>query len=266
MINRPDIDIFLLIGQSNALGLGDISFAPNPSGDCFEYISTGKVIPMRKYLEMSRGNGTIAPQFAIDYMQLINRTICFIHFAVDGSMIKNWVHDRYSYYADAINKFKSCINYLSPIYNVKNKFAIWIQGESDAKYGTDPIYYSEMLNELVNKLVKNSIEKVFVSLTGYWSGVPDKRVYNIIAAQYLTSLTNKNLVIAADTALSFRDRGLLIDDVHYSQDALNELGSVIAKNVCAYISLGKIEDIDIYSKFNKNICYIEKLLEMYNLL
>ncbi|MEG2737451.1 sialate O-acetylesterase [Clostridium sp.] len=262
-MNKPCIDVFFLIGQSNALGMGDIKDAPMPNSKCFEYVEIDEIIPMRKFLDVSRGNGTIAQNFALRWTELTGRSVCFIQSAVDGSMIKNWGHDRYNYLDNAIKKFERGINTISKIYSINTKYTIWIQGESDCKYGTDPLYYRERLKKLVNDLRKIDSLKVFLSLTGYWDGVSDKRVNNILATQCIVADEVENLIVASKKAVTFRERGLLIDDVHYSQEALNELGLDIANNIYKYENEGKL-NIEDTVDLNKNREYIREIIKLYD--
>lgn len=262
-MNKPLIDVFFLIGQSNALGMGDTNYAITPNGKCFEYIEVDEIIPMRKFLELSRGNGTIAQNFSVKWNELTDNYVCFIHSAVDGSMIKNWGHDRYSYLMNALDKYKAGIEKLKKIYTINNQSAIWIQGESDAKYGADPLYYREKLKGLVKDLENVGIEKVFVSLTGYWEGVDDKRIYNIAATQIITAEECEDLIVASNLALSFRERNLLIDEVHYSQEALNELGEELANNIYNYYYGDKQLNFKYKIDLEKNKKYIKELINLY---
>ena len=262
-MNKPEIDVFLLIGQSNALGMGDINFAPTPNGMCFEYVELDEVVPMRKFLDLSRGNGTIPQSFALKWNKLTGRAVCFIHSTVDGSMIKNWGHDRYNYLINALDKYKRGIETISRIYSINKQSAIWIQGESDGKYGTDPIYYRDKLKLLVDDLNNIGIKKVFLSLTGYWDGVEDNRIHNIVATQIITSEESDNLIIGSNLALSFRNRKLLIDEVHYSQEALNELGEDLANNAFNYYDKGEILKLKDTVDLENNKSYVKELIKLY---
>lgn len=262
--NKEKIDVFLLIGQSNAIGCGSADEVIRPMG-AFEYLETDDIIPMRKFLELSRGNGTIAQSFASAWNRDTGKKLCFIQSAVDGSMIKNWGHDRYNYLDNAIYKYENAVSKLDKIYDVDKTYAIWIQGESDGKYGTDPIYYKNSLIELGNKLNKIGIERVFVSQTGYWEGANPLRMEVIMIAQEEACKESPNLILCSKKGPTFRERKMLIDEVHYNQNALNELGKDIEKAIYNYYSEGNIIEIsdeinidkarDIYFKLREIINY-----------
>lgn len=236
-----NITVILLIGQSNGLGCGDSKKAPRPI-NAFEYLDTDEIIPMREFLELSRGNGTIAQSFSVKWSREVGEKICFIQSTVDGSLIKNWGHDRYNYLVDAMNKYKRALEKLGKIYNINKKYAIWIQGESDGKYGTDPVYYKRNLIKLGDKLKEEGIDKTFVSISGYWKGTNYLRSEVIMAAQESAILSSDNLALGSFKGPSYLDRNMLIDDVHYNQEALNELGGDIGERIIKYHQIEEIHN------------------------
>lgn len=231
------IDVFLLIGQSNARGVGNPKDSVIPNENCFEYLSDGKIINMRTILEESEGDGTIAPAFSNKWNELTGNNVCFIHEAKDGSRIKNWNHDANQFLNDAIYKFNKGCETIAKQYKIENKYAIWIQGESDAKYGSDAIYYKESLKDIANRLnVECNIEKTFVSLTGYWLGHESYfiRTRRIAASQEIACCECDKLELGSKRAMTFHKEKLTIDDVHYSQEGLNILGLDLCENIYNY--------------------------------
>lgn len=255
------MDLVLLIGQSNAKGCGDPEKSIRPGRHAWEYVEnfTGNaLIPMGYTLQLSEGRGTIAPAFVNRYYEKMQEDVCVIHCAVDGSRIKNWLHDTNRYLEAAKEKFLHAEKHVSKKYPVGRKFAIWIQGESDGKYGTDPVYYKEKLIEISHFLEENcKIQEVFVSRTGRW--LPDEenlmRIRRIAAAQEKACEEEKNLILVSKQASAFPEKGYLQDNVHYNMDALNLLGSEIAENIGLYYNEGKIpalketDDLDQARKF-----------------
>ncbi|MBY0757262.1 sialate O-acetylesterase [Clostridium sardiniense] len=262
-INKEKIDVFLLIGQSNAIGCGNVEDSILPRG-AFEYLDTDDIIPMRKFLELSRGNGTIAQSFSKSWKEDTGKKLCFIQSAVDGSMIKNWGHDRYNYLDDAIYKYENAVSKLDKIYEVDKAYAIWIQGESDGKYGTDPIYYKNALIDLGDKLNKIGIEKTFVSQTGYWDGTNPLRMEVIMVAQEEACRESSNLILCSKKGPTFKERKMLIDEVHYNQNALNELGRDIEKSIYNYCKEEKSIEIPDEINLNKAKEIYFKLKEIIN--
>lgn len=261
------IDVFLLIGQSNARGVGDHTESEVPNKNCFEYLNNGEVINMRTVLEESEGDGTIAPAFSNKWNSLTGNKVCFIHEAKDGSRIKNWNHDCNKFLNDAINKFNRGCKSISEKFKIENKYVIWIQGESDAKYGSDVIYYKNQLKEIANRLKNEcSINKMFISLTGYWLGDEEYfiRTRRIAAAQEIACNECDVLSLGSKRAMKFHDEKLTIDDVHYSQEGLNILGRDLSENIFKYhitkseVILDDTINLDTERKYIKEIIKINE--------
>lgn len=261
------IDVFLLIGQSNARGVGNAAESVMPNENCFEYLSSNEIIKMRRVLEKSEGDGTIAPAFSNRWNELTGNKVCFIHEAKDGSRIKNWNHDNNCFLNDAIKKFNNACKKLSKSYKVGNKYVLWIQGESDAKYGSDAIYYKESLKAIANRLkAECNIDKMFVSLTGYWLGDESYfiRTRRIAAAQEIACNECEVLSLGSKRAMTFHQENLVIDDVHYSQKGLNILGEDLSNNVYKYYKTNKdlvLDDTVDLSEARKYIYKLEKISE-----
>ncbi|GAA0862110.1 sialate O-acetylesterase [Paraclostridium tenue] len=264
-----NIDVFLLIGQSNARGVGDKTYSEIPNENCFEYLSNNEIIKMRCELEKSEGSGTIAPSFSNRWNEVTKNKVCFIHEAKDGSRIKNWNHDANKFLDDAIIKFNKGVKLINEKYKITNKYVIWIQGESDAKYGSDPIYYKENLKDIANRLKDEcNIDKMFVSLTGYWLGHKDyfTRTKKIAAAQFIACKECDILSLGSNRAMTFHDENLTIDDVHYSQIGLNILGRDLSDNILKYNDTKKdiiLKDTIDLEKYREYIYKLEKLQNDY---
>ncbi|WP_207746512.1 sialate O-acetylesterase [Clostridium sp. 1001271B_151109_B4] len=266
------VDVILLIGQSNAKGCGNPEESKVPNSRCFEYvrsISGDAIIPMGRTLQLSDGRGTIAPAFSNTWSELTNNEVCFIHYAIDGSRIKNWNHDKNLFLNEAIDKFNEGIKKISNKMSVNKKYAVWIQGESDAKYGSDPWYYEDKLKEIANELDKRcQIEMMFVSQIGYWNGADEnlKRCELIAAMQEFCCERDEKLCLASKLALTFSKRGLTIDEVHYSQEGLNELGEDLANNIYYFYKNNikpQIDDKVELSKAKEYLLEIEEIRRKY---
>lgn len=234
------MDLILLIGQSNAKGCGNPEESERPDGHGWEYVEnfTGHaLIPLSVTLQHSEGRGTIAPAFARGYHESTGEDVCIIHYAVDGSRIKNWLHDQNHFLLEAMEKFKHAQAYISEKTVIGRKAAIWIQGESDGKYGTDPLYYKEKLIQIGRTLKEEcGIDHTFVSKTGRWLPNAEnlERCRGISEAQEQACREEETLVMAGRMADFFEEQGLLQDEVHYCMKALNMLGREIAENIGLY--------------------------------
>lgn len=259
------MDVFLLIGQSNARGVGNAAESVIPNENCFEYLSSGEIINMRTVLETSEGDGTIAPSFANGWNEFSGNKVCFIHEAKDGSRIKNWNHDANKFLDDAIDKFNNGCLEIEKKYEIGNKYVIWIQGESDAKYGSDVIYYKENLKSIAYRLKEEcNIDKMFVSMTGYWLGEDEYfvRTRRIASAQEIACNECEVLSLGSKRAMTFHDEKLTIDDVHYSQEGLNILGKDLCNNIYKYHTTGKDLQLEDTVNLDKERNYVNELIKM----
>lgn len=261
------MDLVLLIGQSNAKGCGNPEESETAGGHGWEYTEsfTGQALfPMGVTLQLSDGRGTIAPAFAKKYYEITENDVCVVHHAVDGSRIKNWVHDRNHFLEEAMDKFERAEAYVSERTEVGRKFAIWIQGESDGKYGTDPIYYKEQL-KLIGRTLEDGcgIKEVFVSRTGHWK--PDdenlERCRRIAAVQERVCQEEEGMILVSKMASAFPGQGLLQDEVHYCMKALNMLGCEIAENIGIYYNKGQKPVLEETDDMERAWKYLVKLEE-----
>lgn len=259
------IDIFLLFGQSNAKGMGNKNESVLPNENVFEVLSNGTIINMKTTLETSGGKGCIAPAFANMYNSMTKRKVVIIHFAKDGSRIKNWNHDFSFLLDECIKRFNNACEVVSQKYEINSKYAIWIQGESDAKYGSDILYYKEQLEGIAKKLYDVcKIQKTFVSLIGYWLGNEDyiKRTKLIASIQELACKENKYLELGSKRAMTFHDEKLTVDEVHYNQKGYNILGEDLAKNIYKYDVTKESIEIEDTINLQKEKRYIQKLIKL----
>lgn len=192
-----------------------------------------------------------------------------VFYGEDGCVFINWNHDANMFLDDAINKFNNGCKAIERKYEVGNKYVIWIQGESDAKYGSDTLYYKESLKSIANRL-KNEcgIDKMFVSLTGYWLGAGEYfvRTRRIAVAQEVACEESDVLCLGSKRAMTFHGEKLTIDDVHYSQEGLNILGRDLCENIYKYHITGKklqLEDTVNLDKERKYIKELSKIHEIY---
>lgn len=256
------MDLFLLIGQSNSMGVGNPSKSTIAMNGCFEYLSSGELIPMRTIMEFSENKGSIAPSFANKWKEMTGNDVCFIHCPKNGSRIDNWLNDTNKFLNDAINKFNTAYDNLCTSYDIGTKYAIWIQGESDVCYSSDALHYKKSLKDIATKLCESTpIEKMFVSLTGYWIG--DESLFTnarrIAVSQEMACNECSHLSLGSKRAMTFYAENMLIDYVHYSQEALNILGDDLSINMHKYFTTKK--DIIIEDTVNLDIArqYIEQL-------
>lgn len=241
------MDICLLIGQSNAKGCGTPERSEMPVPGTWEYVEnfTGcSLIPLGVTMQLSEGRGTLAPALCNRWKQLTGHEICMVHCAVDGSRIKNWQHDNAHYLDDAMGKLNNCREYVQQKgIPVEGVYALWVQGESDGKYGTDIFYYEARLKELGQTLLQAGVMQVFVSATGLWDCGGDcmESCRRISMIQEMVCEETEGMTLVSKSPRTYLQRGLLRDQVHYSMQGLNLLGREIAENIFQFLRQGYLE-------------------------
>lgn len=85
------------------------------------------------------------------------------------------------------------------------------------------------------------------------------------AAQKLACEESNHLAMVSKSAYGYYKKGLLQDNVHYSMQALNALGSEIAKNIVLYyngnqkIALEESEDLTSAREYMKALIRLEDM-------
>lgn len=279
------VDIVVFAGESNMIGkdqfnLNKIESIPN-SGFEMRFNSDMKAVGV-KYLKNSTTlQSSLIPAFANSYYNNTGVPIIAIQTAVSDSKIDSWQMGDNNY-KNAITKMKSAISYVKnhpDNFKLRNVYFVWYQGESDRP----DLEYEENLTKLFKNTKKDGVDQNFVIRIGHLYRVTGNsndrlqkqkfnRYTNMIKLQ--TEFTRKNDLavmvstkaallslekkpsVAADSSFN-RISDMMIDQVHFSQLALNIIGSEAGKNVATYVNTGKepmIRDVE-YAKGNYDFYY-----------
>jgi hypothetical protein len=242
--------LFLLAGQSNAVGLGDSSKSNlNTCNDAFEYdvlLDSIKLLKdpagqKWKSLETTLKGGTILPSFAKTLNVLTQKRVVTVMAARGGSSCSKHAElDNYGtwdttgkIFADAVEKTNKAINKSGiPLTGI-----LWMQGERDANAINDGYLTAEVFKASLEDLIKrfrNVYGKklpFFIVQTGYQSGRP--KAGNDIVRKMQADVAKKMkkvFLVYEDTNLFF-ERNWMKDNVHYNQDGLNDIGEKAAQQV-----------------------------------
>jgi hypothetical protein len=243
--------LFLIAGQSNAVGQGDMhrSVYCKP-GSAFEYsIDSDSLLPLsdpagRNELHFEKANtGSISPSFALTYHNVTGHEVIIVSAARGGSSCHekaeldpygSWsVAGRLPLFSDAVEKVKRAMDKTRiPLSGI-----IWLQGERDANAINDkkltPQEYKEALENLVSRFRKELNQDIpfYIVLTGYYK---DHDVYgfNCVRAQQqaIANEMNSVSIVYSDTNL-FEERGWMKDSIHYNQQGLNAIGTATAETI-----------------------------------
>jgi hypothetical protein len=243
--------LFLLAGQSNAVGPGDStkSVICEPS-TAFEYIATtNECIPLKDPVGRSwklfqkAGTGSVAPAFAKRLNELTGSQIYMVTAARGGASCNvkgemgnygTWdVTGNNLLFADAVTKTQMAVKKTSTALSG----IIWIQGERDAnailnKQMTAAEFQQSLesvISRFRNKLGKNL--PFYIVLTGNQTDKTTEGSLAVQNAQKAVAAKLKNVYIAYSETPTFPQKNWLKDIVHYKQEALNEIGEKVAETV-----------------------------------
>lgn len=255
--------LFLIAGQSNAVGMGckdGGEYNAIKNDKCFEYnVLDNSVININepvgqtwKSLESSKG--CIVPAFADTFQKLSGDKVCIVTAARGGSSChsKAELSDYGTWdingklFGDAINKTNKAIKKTG----IDLKGIIWLQGERDANAILDGKLTAEEYYDSLVKLIERFRNiygenlQFYIVQTGYQTDKPIKGSLAVRRAQLKVSENVEGVYIAYGKTNLFPEKGWLIDNVHYSQDALNDIGKEVAGYV--YSKEKEVKDLSAW--------------------
>lgn len=244
---EPPMDIFLIGGQSNARGVGSAASSPNPESDTvYQYSNSNFGEVTDEVGNLPSGRGSMWPTFGINYYRLTGRRICFVPMAVDGSGqisisdggFGHWGPDG-TLYPAAVAATNNAITAVETAgYTPVFRGVLWCQGENDARYINDALetqnQYQTGLTDMIAdfRTEFGSDMPFYIYQTGKDISHSDVGYSAVRVAQQAVCDANplRNKMISTN-AFDFIARGLMADDVHWNQTALNEQGTIGAEMV-----------------------------------
>jgi hypothetical protein len=245
-----DYDLFVVAGQSNAVGKGEGPAVTVPSGDGYELLTPGIFTEMADPVGYTTTLGTAWPSWANSWKSATGRTSLWAGNAIESSSLveeadtQHWeVGSATSLYPALVSNVNSHIAVLNKNPNVGrvNVYVIWVQGETDAfkiEDGTiTAAAHKVELQTLVNSLRSDiGMKHMFISSVGRKnSGFASAESAEIRAVQHEIADENGDVTVVFDRAQYFPDESKMLDNDHYNQVGLNELGTTGAINAAAAI-------------------------------
>ncbi len=246
-VSLNEIDVFLIAGQSNAVGQGNSALSPVPtSGTVLQYHNS--TISNATDPVGTANTGSAWPQFGITYYQKTGRKVLFVPAAVGGttltaeagaahlpSPVDTW-DTTGTLFGAAVTKANSALTAATAAgYTPKFKGVLWSQGEYDADaIDNASITVSTYQTALINLVTRFATEfgktRLLIFQTG--SRTFDTTGFQQVrASQQYVAATVEDAYLVHWGAVDFVARGLMTDDVHYGQVALNEMGMLGANYV-----------------------------------
>ncbi|MEI7422810.1 MAG: sialate O-acetylesterase [Prolixibacteraceae bacterium] len=250
------MQLFLLAGQSNAVGQGDsLKSLKCLPGTAYEFDATiNDFFPLKDpagkpwKLFNRAGTGSVAPSFARRLNELTGNTVYMVTAARGGaSCHKKAEMSNYDtwdtngkLFDQAIEKTKMA----EAKAGVKLAGIIWMQGERDANAILNgqmtQAEYQEALKNLINRFRDKLGKKLpfYIVQTGYQQDKAPDGCLAVRNAQAAVATNMKGVFISYSETEDFAKRKWFKDIVHYNQEALNDIGVKTAEFVVAR-NLGK---------------------------
>lgn len=246
--------LFLLAGQSNAVGQGDSSMSVQPlTGTAFEFdADAGSFISLRDpagkpwKLFQRAGTGSVAPAFARRFHELSGKKVYFVTAARGGasctvkaelSTYGTW-DESGQLFPQAIEKTRMAEQTSS----LKLSGIIWMQGERDANaFVSAQIHASDYENAFVRLIQRFRKEfgeslPIYIVQTGFQQDKSPEGCQMVRDVQQKVSRKMKHVYLAYTETDAFAQRGWFKDNVHYNQEALNDIGDHLASFVFSQTS------------------------------
>lgn len=154
-----------------------------------------------------------------------------------GSIISEWQPGG-KYLNDTLKRLSNCVNYLEQNnYEIRHKFVLWCQGESDGDNGTSKEDYLYRLEKMWCELKKHGIERLFLIGTGNCNieGAYD-RYKPIQEWQKEFVAAHEDVVLVSTIYEGMLERGLMKDAFHYYQQGYNECGTDAGVCTAEYVN------------------------------
>lgn len=252
--NKESKILFVIAGQSNAMGVGDSSKSVFKELPCYEYNSIkNSFVSLKDPVGQDDMNfqiaktGSFIPSFAYNYSELINREVNIVQCAKGGSSLSlkaetngwgNW-NITGKLLPSSFEKIDLAISTSNMDQNESKKITaiIWSQGENDGEaigkgLLTAKEYKSDLKNLISEFRERYGSKLPFIIIeTGRHASCQEcdegyavvRKIQDEVAAE------DENTYIGYNETKDFIERKWLRDPVHYNQEALNDIGEKLAK-------------------------------------
>lgn len=237
------IDVFIIAGQSNAVGRGDSSLSPKvPASQALKYYPPTNNFqamqdPLVGYGDSSQ-TGSEWPQFAKTYYSLTGRKSLYILIAIGGTTAAQWANGS----PTAITMINSALAVARASYTDSVNLAgvIWQQGEQDGYDSTSAVSYKTSVLSMINSyriaFSKPALPLYIIELGIDSSG--DNAHYDVIRqAQNDLADSNAYCYMINNQAKTFKTLHLMQNAAHYTQAGYNMIGMNAAYNLTKYSGL-----------------------------
>jgi Carbohydrate esterase, sialic acid-specific acetylesterase len=241
--------LFVIAGQSNAVGHGDSTRSPVClPGSAFDYHTTGDtLVPLadplgaEEFRFQSAKSGSIGPAFASEYYCKTSQAVALVSAARGGAsahrqaeIAKSGTWDTEGMlllFPDAMNKIDGARRKTGlPVSGI-----IWMQGERDANAINDGKLTASGYQQAMIALIARfrgrlgSDVRFYIVQTGTYLNHPTAGYEQIRIAQAALPRSVPNVYLVYTETHQFPPKGWMTDEIHYNQTGLNHIGQTIAQ-------------------------------------
>lgn len=252
------VDLFIFMGQINMSGKGDASKATEvEKGWEFRAISDrSQLYPIQEPFGLYENNpegvddttdtgeyrklGGMVSAFANGYYETTRVPIVGVSCSEGNTAIEQW-QEGGAFYNDAVERLTAAVNYLNndTEYRLRNTYMVWCQGENDGDLGTTQDDYYNQLQNIVDSMIdKHGISQCFVVSIGE-KNTEEEHIYDrIIDAQTDLCHDSSNCTLVSTQFASMKERGMMYDTFHYTQEGYNIVGKEAGENAGYWVNTG----------------------------
>lgn len=242
-----EYDVFVVAGQSNAVGKGSSTDSPDvQSGAAYEYKSTtdelvhlDDPVGQDNSPETAADTGSAWPAFADEFYTQTGREAVYVPYSQGGSGQHPdtrsdpdllWSSGGNLYY-NARDKLQEAITFLEDQGHLLNIWgAVWLQGERDAGEIDNGVItksqYKSALNDHIDRWQSDiaSDFRFFIAQIGHENGGDTQGYKDVRAAQSEVANSREHVHMVSTIQKNFPEEGKMKDTWHYTQTGLNETG------------------------------------------
>lgn len=254
---KPVVDVVFFMGQSNMSGAGgSTEGVPEVlDGHGYEFRAISDPTKLYKIEEPFGKNesfiggicdlpgakkGSLVSCFANEYYRETGVPIVGVSASQGATTTDIWLS--VGFQVDLKQRYDRTITWLEDNgYYIRNKYAVWFQGESDAANHVNPDIYTTNMDNIIRPMFISGLTKVFIVTPGRTLSI--KNYFDGIVEQQLKMCKESGYYALGTNILSKTSAAYMVDEWHYNQQVLNLIGIETAKSV-AYYSLNKAERLD----------------------
>lgn len=197
--------------------------------------------------------GSMVTAFVNAYYAKTGVPIVGVSASKGGSRIAQWLPDANDgFLKDALERYHLTVEFLQSAeasrgqhddayisgagYQIRHRYMLWCQGESDGDVGTNAEEYKERFNILWQEMKSVGIEKCFLIKTGKKNVPGQEEDYEEIRRAQEELCDGKEIIMVSRCLGEMLARGLMKDAFHYYQQAYNEVGTEAGRNVSDFVN------------------------------